>query len=85
MNSGLFSEVMVSTDSRQIAEIAQGYGAKVPFFRSSKNADDYATTADVILEVLQSYAQQGKKFDTVCCIYPTAPFVTSEKLRKLYS
>ncbi|MCI8891546.1 MAG: pseudaminic acid cytidylyltransferase [Eubacterium sp.] len=82
MNSGLFSEVMVSTDSRQIAEIAQGYGAKVPFFRSSKNADDYATTADVILEVLQSYAQQGKKFDTVCCIYPTAPFVTSEKLRK---
>lgn len=81
LNSGIFAEVMVSTDSRQIAETARAYGANVPFFRSGKNADDHATTADVLLEVLQMYQELGQKFDTVCCIYPTAPFVTPEKLR----
>lgn len=81
LHSRLFSEVMVSTDSRKIAETAQFYGAKIPFFRSSKNSDDHATTADVILEVLQAYRERGQEFDTVCCIYPTAPFLTAEKLK----
>ena len=81
LHSGLFAEVMVSTDSRQIAETARSYGAKIPFFRSSKNADDHATTSDVILEVLRAYQERGQEFDTVCCIYPTAPFLTSEKLK----
>lgn len=80
VKSGLFSEVMVSTDSEEIAEIAKQYGAKVPFMRSAKTADDYATTADVILEVLERYQEMGKNFEYVCCIYPTAPFVTAEKL-----
>lgn len=80
IESGLFSEVMVSTDSEEIAEIAKQYGAKVPFMRSAKTADDFATTADVILEVLEKYREMGREFAYVCCIYPTAPFVTSEKL-----
>lgn len=82
LESGVFDEVMVSTDDEEIAEIAKAYGANVPFFRSAENANDYATTADVILEVLKQYEDQERKFDTVCCIYPTAPFVTSEKLRQ---
>lgn len=82
LNSGLFSEVMVSTDSQRIAETARAYGAKVPFFRSSKNSDDHAATADVILEVLWAYKELGREFDIVCCMYPTAPFVTPEKLKK---
>lgn len=81
LQSGLFQEVMVSTDSLEIAETARKYGAQVPFLRSSKNADDYATTADVLLEVLHQYMEIGKCFDYLCCIYPTAPFVTAEKLR----
>jgi N-acylneuraminate cytidylyltransferase len=81
INSGVFSEVMVSTDSEEIAEIAKKYGANVPFFRSEKTSTDYATTRDVLLEVLSDYEKMGKKYDEMVCIYPTAPFVTSEKLK----
>jgi N-acylneuraminate cytidylyltransferase len=80
INSELFDEVMVSTDDQGIAEIAKKYGAKVPFFRSEKNSDDHAMTASVIEEVLLEYQKQGKEFDCVFCIYPTAPFVTPERL-----
>jgi len=82
LNSGCFDEVMVSTDDAEIAEIAKAAGASVPFFRSAKTADDFATTADVIEEVLEEYAKLGKTFEYACILYPTAPFVTGEKLRK---
>lgn len=80
LKSGIFDEVMVSTDSEEIAEVAKKFGAQVPFMRSEKNSDDYATTADVLYEVLNAYGKRGKFFDLMCCIYPTAPFVTSKKL-----
>lgn len=81
LSSGIFEEVMVSTDDAEIAEIAKKAGAKVPFMRSDAASGDYASTDDVIREVLDAYAAQGKKFDAFCCIYPTAPFVTAEKLK----
>lgn len=81
LDSGIFDEVMVSTDSPEIAEIAKEYGASVPFMRSPSASTDYATTVDVLHEVLSTYAEQGKNFDFMCCLYPTAPFVTVEKLR----
>jgi N-acylneuraminate cytidylyltransferase len=84
LESGCFSEVMVSTEDQKIAEIAEAAGAKIPFYRSQKNADDHSTTADVIEEVLNNYKTQGKKFGSACCIYPTAPFVTAEKLKHAY-
>lgn len=80
LGSGLFDEVMVSTDSEEIAETAKKFGADVPFMRSADNSDDYATTEDVILEVLQRYRELGTEYDYVCCIYPTAPFVTEAAL-----
>lgn len=80
INSGLFDEVMVSTDDIEIAEIAKKYGAKVPFLRSNKTSDDYATTFDVIEEVLIKYQDTSKKFTMVCCLYACAPFVTSQRL-----
>lgn len=79
--SGVFDEVMVSTDDDEIAIIAKKYGAKVPFMRSERTSDDYATTKDVLLEVIEEYRKQGNEFDHMCCIYPTAPFVTADKLR----
>lgn len=82
IGSGLFQEVMVSTDDDNIAAIAQEYGAKVPFMRSAQNANDYATTRDVLIEVLESYQQLGLSFDKACCIYPTAPFVSISMLSK---
>lgn len=80
LKSDVFDEVMVSTEDREIAEIARLYGANVPFFRSDKTANDYATTRDVILEVIESYKKMGITYQFICCIYPTAPFITDEKL-----
>jgi N-acylneuraminate cytidylyltransferase len=86
IQSGLFSEVIVSTDSREIADIAIKYGASVPFLRSTENATDLATTSDVLLEVINSYKQNlGQVFAESCCIYPTAPFITSRILTESYS
>lgn len=82
IESGIFDEVMVSTDDPDIKSVSIEYGASVPFLRSPENSDDYATTTDVLYEVLQGYKDVGKVFDTGCCIYPTAPFVTPEKLRR---
>lgn len=80
LGSGLFDEVMVSTDSTEIADIAERFGAKVPFYRSDATSNDYATTNDVILEVLDKYERRGENFDIAVCLYPTAPFVTAQKL-----
>ncbi len=85
VRSGMFDEVMVSTDDEEIAEIAKTYGANVPFYRSEKTSGDFATTNDVLLEVLEEYEKKGQKFDVGCCIYPTAPFVTAEKLKDAYN
>ncbi len=80
LKSRVFDEVMVSTDSEEIAEVAKKYGASIPFLRSEVTSSDFATTADVIAEVLESYNRQGKEFDYFACIYPTAPFITEKRL-----
>lgn len=84
LESGIFNEVMVSTDDQEIADVARKYGARVPFLRSARNSDDYATTMDVLEEVLAEYKKQDREFSVMCCVYPTAPFVTAEKLRSAY-
>ena len=80
LESGIFDEVMVSTDSEEIKTIAEAAGASVPFLRSAETSSDTATTADVLREVLENYAAEGKRFSEMCCLYPTAPFVTADKL-----
>ena len=84
LESHLFDEVMVSTDDNEIAEIAKQYGALVPFIRSNQNANDHATTMDVIQEVISSYQDNNRTFKNVCCIYPTAPLLTIQDLNKGY-
>lgn len=81
ITADIFDEIMVSTDDEEIAEIAKTAGASVPFFRSKDNAGDYASTDDVIMEVLNAYMEIGKEFDSFCCIYPTAPFISGARLR----
>ncbi|MBQ9612146.1 MAG: acylneuraminate cytidylyltransferase family protein, partial [Lachnospiraceae bacterium] len=78
LECGRFDEVMVSTDSEEIAANAKEYGASVPFLRSGETAGDFATTADVIREVLLRYEEEGKHFDSFMCLYPTAPFITAD-------
>lgn len=82
LDAGVFDEVMVSTDDTEIAEIARKAGALVPFFRSREAANDFASTDDVIMEVLMEYQKRGELFDAFCCIYPTAPFLTGPRLRE---
>lgn len=85
LSSGLFDEVMVSTDDSAIAEVAKKYGASVPFMRSDANANDFATTMDVLAEVVSAYSNAGREFEEVCCLYATSPFVTNELLKKSYT
>lgn len=80
LQTGLFDEVMVSTDDEEIAEVARQYGAKVPFMRSAETANDYATTADVLKEVIAKYRGLGQEFDNFCCLYATAPLVQSQDI-----
>lgn len=85
LNSQLFDEVMVSTDDDEIATIAIQYGANVPFLRSEVNANDFATTMDVLNEVEKMYKEkENKTFDFICCIYPTAPLIQPSDLKKGY-
>ena len=63
LEAGIFDEVMVSTDDEEIAEISKKAGANVPFYRSAETASDFATTADVLKEVLKEYEKRGKMFD----------------------
>lgn len=82
LESGIFDTVMVSTEDQEIAETAGRYGAEIPFLRSNRNAGDFATTSEVLSEVLEEYESRGEQFDVLCCIYPTAPFVTAGRLRE---
>ena len=85
LNSQIFDEVMVSTDDLEIAQVAKEYGANVPFMRSEKNSDDYASTYDVLEEVILEYKKNKKIFNNVCCIYPCVPFLKVETLKKAYN
>jgi len=86
LKSELFSEVMISTDDEEIASIAKQYGGKIPFFRSQKNADDHATLPDVIEEVYQNIEKSlNRTFDNICCILPTAPLITKERIKEGYN
>jgi N-acylneuraminate cytidylyltransferase len=84
LGTSCFDEVMVSTDDKEIAEVSISFGAKAPFFRSEATSNDYAMTADVIQEVIIEYKKRGMCFDYCCCIYPTAPFVTPQRLLEGY-
>ncbi len=81
LDSGVFDTVMVSTEDDEIAQVAKDAGAEIPFLRSKETADDHSTTADVLLEVLSAYEARDIHYDAICCIYPTAPFVTPEALQ----
>ena len=82
--SGLFDEVMVSTDDEEIAGVARAYGAEVPFLRSQRASSDTAGTLEALVEVIDRYGERGSRPELVCCIYPAAPFVTSDLLREAY-
>jgi N-acylneuraminate cytidylyltransferase len=84
LQSGLFDRVVVSTDDAEIAEVAQAYGAEVPFLRPDELSGDFVGTIPVIQHAAQWHQDQGFDLQSVCAIYATAPFVTVEDLQKAY-
>lgn len=80
-SAGCFDKVIVSTDSEEIAGIARDFGAEIPFRRPDDISDDFATTMDVIEHAIDFYLDQDVTLEAICCIYPTAPFVTGDDLR----
>jgi len=85
LESKIFDTVMVSTDDEEIAKIAKNFGADVPFIRSEKTSNDFATTMDVLLEVINKYKIMNIEFDTLCCIYPCVPFLKGNTLISAYN
>ena len=82
IESGCFDRVIVSTDCAEIADVAKGYGAEVPFVRPEELSDDYVGTSDVVSHAIEYFAGHGFSYDYACCLYATAPFVTGQSLRR---
>lgn len=78
LDSGVFDQVIVSTDDEQIAEVARAHGADVPFMRPAALADDFTGTAAVIVHALSEL----QHFDFACCVYATAPLLQPRYLRR---
>jgi pseudaminic acid cytidylyltransferase len=81
-NSGCFDLIIVSTDDAEIAEVAQQWGADVPFLRPAELADDSAGTTPVVAHTVQWHQHLGKELTAVCCLYATAPFVEPFDIRQ---
>lgn len=80
-DSGCFEHIIVSTDDVEIAQIAQQYGANVPFMRPAKLSDDFATTGAVIAHAVDFMQQNGWSGHEACCLYATAPFIQATDLQ----
>ena len=82
IESGLFKRVIVSTDDEQIAKVAKEYGAEVPFMRSAKLADDFASSVDAVNETIIKLQESGEVFEYVCTLYATAPLLDINYLKE---
>jgi N-acylneuraminate cytidylyltransferase len=84
INSGLFDEVIVSTDDKEIAKISINFGASVPFFRPHELSNDHATTLDAMEHAARWLRANNKLSESLCCIYPTAPFLEQTDLSQAF-
>jgi len=80
--SGLFDRVVVSTDSREIADVAVRAGAEVPALRPEALADDHTPTIPVLLHAFRELIPDGSSYELGCCILATAPFLQSRYLKE---
>ncbi|MDT0582816.1 pseudaminic acid cytidylyltransferase [Brumicola blandensis] len=79
--SGLFDDIIVSTDDEAIAELAKQYGAKVPFMRPDVLSDDMTGTRPVTNHAIEWYRDNIATPTFCCCIYATAPFLQAKYLQ----
>lgn len=82
--SGCFDKIIVSTDDQEIADVAEQWGAEVPFIRPNDLSDDYSGTLPVIRHAVQWLDDHKLTVDYACCIYATAPFVSADDIQQGY-
>ena len=85
IESGVFDEVMVSTDSKLYSEIARKFGASVPFLRDESLSLDTTSVWDVVRDIIKKYDDFGKRFDMFCLLQPTSPLRKPEDIRNAYN
>tara|TARA_B100000787_G_scaffold169711_1_gene161897 strand:- start:1033 stop:1746 length:714 start_codon:yes stop_codon:yes gene_type:complete len=84
LKSNLFQRVIVSTDDEEIAAIAGKYGAEIPFIRPKELSDDFTGLADVVNHAVDHLENLGEKYEYICTIFATAPFIQVRYLVKGY-
>lgn len=82
LQSGLFEQVIVSTDDEEISRVARALGAGVPFMRPAELSDDHTGVTEVVAHSTQYLLNQGAELAAVCCIYATAPFMRTKDLKE---
>ena len=83
LGSQYIDEVMVTTDSDEIAKVSRESGASVPFLRPAELASDTATSIDVVKHVIDCYERElHKKFDYIVLLEPTSPLREREDINK---
>ena len=80
--SKIFDKVVVSTDSIEISQVAEKFGAVVPFLRPKEISDDLTSVIEVIRHGINYFAEVSGTLSNVCLIYPTAPLLDIKDLRK---
>jgi pseudaminic acid cytidylyltransferase len=80
--SNCFDRIIVSTDDAEIATVARDWGAETPFLRPAELANDFAGTIPVIKHAIEWFNKNEIQPELACCIYATAPFVTSQDLQR---
>jgi len=80
--SGVFDQIIVSTDDAEIATVARKFGAQTPFVRPAELSDDHSTTVEVIRHAVQCCLDEGLPVEYACCIYATAPLIQAEFIRQ---
>jgi N-acylneuraminate cytidylyltransferase len=83
--SGVFSRIVVSTDSSEYAEIAAHYGAEAPFLRPAEIAGDTSPDIEWVQDVLRRLSETGATFDCFSILRPTSPFRTSDTILRAWS
>jgi len=73
IKSKIFDNIIVSTDSKKYAQIAESYGGSVPFLRPQNLSTDIASSNDVICHVLDEMKKAGKLYDYIVLLQPTSP------------
>ncbi len=82
--TNVFDRIIVSTDSREIADVADNAGAEIPFLRSHELSDDYSDTRSVILDVIKRLEKEIESVDLVACVYPCIPLISVTEIKNIY-